>query len=1591
MKLISLEWEEGGTPRAEPSASGHRSRLFRPSTPSRPRWRRALISALCLSLGTGLLMGLSGAPNELKLVGIGSGRNIELTGGGVSGTVSSYTPGELWGGGSEVENCSVCSPSGLLGKSGGQSTEPNQPVDPMTGGYTDSEDLFSAAAPGGDLSMSMTYDSGLATAEIVNGSPPGYFGYGWESTMSGSGVSGPGNTFIFTDENTSQTTFTQLSSDDGCPVGDYADFQKYTVPGSAYGYCAANRVDAQLGLFPAYGAYEVERSGGKVIDTYDAYGRLSWIATNATTNSEPINFTYGIAPGSITQCPAEGESSCFMETDQSGTGRTVTAEVDGLGLVQKVSDPMGRKYIINYTDGDGDMNQIERPSPAPGGGVATKAFAYTTTATSPYNRDLTTITDPVNDQTIVTYTNLGMVYTVRDGVGNTDTFTYAHNDCALPTSGDCTGFGWIQTTGVTYSDGEVDSDVYTSGMLTQDTWGSGTNTETWTFGYAEPTSSDQDAATVETVGIPGTPSTTATIDMDSAGNVLSYTDPNGNTTTSMYNDSGGNDLDELCWTAPAGSYIAPNVSCTSPPSGATTYSYDSYGDQTSQTDPFGSTTRSGYYANGMLCWTALPTITAGGSACSGNGTGGPVSAAPAGSTTYTYNLQGDVTSKTVAASPSPAQTTTSSFDPDDEVLYTIPPDGLGQGGFGSNAYETSYSYEPDGSLASQTAPLSRGTSKTYDAAGDVLTTSDPTGVTTNAYEGDHRLCWSYRASSAYGSNACGAAPTGATKYSSGYHGGTDAPNAVQDPDGQTTINAYGDARFPTKATQVTEPAVSGNPQTNIITYSSYDAFGDTCMSGPVSTGAAGTCAQLTGDTIDLYNAEGQLNPSYNPDGQGTTYAYGDADFPTDATSVTNPLSKTTQYSYDADGRLTSAQDPEGNTVTTGYDADSRSCYEAPFATVASCSSPPTGSGVTLLTYDQAGQRVGMSDNFNNGGAGQLNDTYSYDANGNLLSSSNDNGQANTYAYNQDNQDTCISYVATAGSTCAGTPTGSHVTRGYNSAGELASTTDWLGNTVSYTNYNALSEVQTIAYPSATGESLTYGYDADGNVTGLTYGGTHISGLSGSNSWTPNADNQVSASSSVHSYASPSDTYDQYDRVRQATNPSTVGSLSGADTYAYNNDGDLTGDTPPTGSQITHAYNNGDQLTSVTNPNNPASTEYESLNYTADGQRCWSNLASSVTTQACGSAPTGSTQYAWNTYGQLCGAGTTSVAATCTTTGSTYTGYTYDGNNVRMTSTTNSVATKFDWDTVTGGSTPLDISDGTNSYIYGPLLFGGTAPIEQISSTGTVSFMASTQSGVQAVFTNGSSPTLTELAAYTLWGTQVVQSGSKATPFGFQGSYTDVTGLIYLINRYYDPSTSQFLSIDPDVAETGQPYAYTADDPLNATDPMGLHALPARFWTKKTLPKVANTKLRNIMEKELWKYGEEGHVGNGSSMAAVEKEAATGRPTKGVFHEQKLVGAENGLKNLLEKPDGLSAADRVVANQTYSYVRETLYDFDSAVAGGRVQGLSPARTAQAVDRFQSSIADTALGDGVDAPISAQAAASGDDGIPGGGDDVIGIPE
>jgi hypothetical protein len=48
----------------------------------------------------------------------------------------------------------------------------------------------------------------------------------------------------------------------------------------------------------------------------------------------------------------------------------------------------------------------------------------------------------------------------------------------------------------------------------------------------------------------------------------------------------------------------------------------------------------------------------------------------------------------------------------------------------------------------------------------------------------------------------------------------------------------------------------------------------------------------------------------------------------------------------------------------------------------------------------------------------------------------------------------------------------------------------------------------------------------------------------------------------------------------------------------------------------------------------------------------------------------------------------------------------------------------------------------------------------------------------------------------------------------------------VVNRYYDPTTGMFFTVDPDVMETGQSYAYAGDDPVNMEDPSGTITCPS---------------------------------------------------------------------------------------------------------------------------------------------------------------------
>jgi RHS repeat-associated protein len=77
--------------------------------------------------------------------------------------------------------------------------------------------------------------------------------------------------------------------------------------------------------------------------------------------------------------------------------------------------------------------------------------------------------------------------------------------------------------------------------------------------------------------------------------------------------------------------------------------------------------------------------------------------------------------------------------------------------------------------------------------------------------------------------------------------------------------------------------------------------------------------------------------------------------------------------------------------------------------------------------------------------------------------------------------------------------------------------------------------------------------------------------------------------------------------------------------------------------------------------------------------------------------------------------------------------------------------------------------------------------------------------------------------YSPFGVETVDqvSGSNTTSIGFEGGFVDPGGLIYYQQRFYDPTSDQFISVDPDVMSTLQPYSFAGSDPINASDPNGL--------------------------------------------------------------------------------------------------------------------------------------------------------------------------
>ncbi len=551
---------------------------------------------------------------------------------------------------------------------------------------------------------------------------------------------------------------------------------------------------------------------------------------------------------------------------------------------------------------------------------------------------------------------------------------------------------------------------------------------------------------------------------------------------------------------------------------------------------------------------------------------------------------------------------------------------------------------------------------------------------------------------------------------------------------------------------------------------------------------------------------------------------------------TAPTPRVTKYTYDADGEVQKVTDPNGDTTKYTYNADDElTGTEEPNKTV------------TETEYDDAGQVIGQVDGnkhktkYKRNALEEVTEvtdplsratTKEYDAAGNLVKLTDSAKRVTTYIYDPANRLKSVSY--SDGKT-------HDAEYEYNKDGLLTKMIDGTGTTkYTYDQLDRLTEIEnghketikheydlandltTITYPN--GKEVTRAFDRDGRLEKV------IDWLKHETKFTYDPDSDPKATI-FPGETNNEDTYtynnvDQMTEDKMAKSTETLASLA----YTRDNDGQVK--------KTTAKGLPGAEVTEATYDENARLTKYGSTEYKYDSANNPTKEASSENTFNEGDElekSTGAT-YTYNEVGQR--TDTTPSTGPSTTFGYDQAGnlttverpkegvtpeikdsYAYNGSDLRTSQTISGITSYFTWDE--GEETPLLLSDGTNSYIYGP----GGLPVEQINySTGAVLYLHHDQQGSTRLIT-GLTGKVEGKCSYSAYGTPTCE-GSATTPLGYDGQYTSSdTGLVYLRNRVYDPSTAQFLSRDPLTDLTWEPYSYAFDNSVNNVDPSGLEAIP----------------------------------------------------------------------------------------------------------------------------------------------------------------------
>jgi RHS repeat-associated protein len=130
---------------------------------------------------------------------------------------------------------------------------------------------------------------------------------------------------------------------------------------------------------------------------------------------------------------------------------------------------------------------------------------------------------------------------------------------------------------------------------------------------------------------------------------------------------------------------------------------------------------------------------------------------------------------------------------------------------------------------------------------------------------------------------------------------------------------------------------------------------------------------------------------------------------------------------------------------------------------------------------------------------------------------------------------------------------------------------------------------------------------------------------------------------------------------------------------------------------------------------------------------------------------------------------------------------------------------------------------TTYYVHGP------RGIHAQQADGDWSWMAQDGLGsVRSAVDNNT--TVLQSVGYDPFGNPINPTGIDQTMYGYTGEPEDENGLVYLRERYLNPSIGSFLSLDrtegnPDRSQSLNRYAYVEGNPINLTDPSGLAPRP----------------------------------------------------------------------------------------------------------------------------------------------------------------------